>query len=129
MDPFTVFAAFAPAVVKAGEAIISRWLAPDVFKPANVDEYVKMRELDVTIFKAINDAGGHEPTWPWVNAVKQMMRPVVAAGVIGTWIFAHTIDTNISVPAMAAIDNFAGAIGFYLFGDRTLFYVSKAQAK
>jgi hypothetical protein len=28
-----------------------------------------------------------------------------------------------------AIDNFAAAIGFYLFGDRTLFYARKGAPK
>lgn len=126
MDPITILAAFAPAVVKAGEAAISRWLAPDVFKPANVDEYVKMRTLDVDLFKAVNDAGGTEPTWPWVNAIKQLMRPLVAAAAIGTWVYAHTgFGGSFSPQNLAAVDNFAACIGFYLFGDRTLFYVGK----
>jgi len=31
------------------------------------------------------------------------------------------------VPAEQAVDNFAAVIGFYLFGDRTLFYAKKTK--
>lgn len=127
MDPLTILAAFAPSVVKAGEAIIGRWLAPDTFKPTNVAEYVQMRQLDATIFKAINDAGGSEPTWPGVNAVKQLMRPAVAASAIGTWVVVHSGAVSITPEALQSVNNFAACIGFYLFGDRTLFHVGKAK--
>lgn len=126
MDPITILAAFAPALVEAGKAAISRWIAPDVFKPATIDDYVKMRTLDVQLFTAMNDAGGHEPTWQWVNAVKQLQRPVVAAAAIGTWVYAHASGVTFSPASLAAVDNFAAAVGFYLFGDRTLFYVRTA---
>lgn len=128
MDPITILAALVPGVVKAGEAAISRWLAPDVFKPANVNEYVQMRELDVKLFTAVNSAGGNEPSWPWVNAVKQLMRPIVAVCAIGTWVYAHTV-TGMTPASVAAVDNFAACIGFYLFGDRTLFYVGGRATK
>jgi hypothetical protein len=48
------------------------------------------------------------------------MRPVAAALVIGTW--AYNSCTGVADPA---VDNFAAAVGFYLFGDRTLFYAKK----
>jgi hypothetical protein len=31
--------------------------------------------------------------------------------------------------SMETVDNFAAAIGFYLFGDRTLFYSKKLSGK
>ena len=49
---------------------------------------------------------------------------MVAAIALGTWAFSHTYGTPSS-----EIDNFAAVIGFYLFGDRTLFYTKKALAK
>lgn len=128
MDPITILAAFAPALVEAGKAAISRWIAPDVFKPATIDDYVKMRTIDVDLFKAMNEAGGSEPTWPWVNAFKQLQRPVVVAAVVGSWVYAHLVPgVQFTPAALAAVDNFAAAVGFYLFGDRTLFYVRAAK--
>jgi hypothetical protein len=52
------------------------------------------------------------------------MRPGVAAIVLLTWaMMTLNGQTNDSV------DNFAAAVGFYLFGDRTLFYSRKAAGK
>lgn len=123
MDPLTILAALGPLAVDLGKSLISRFIAPDQFKPANIDEYVKMRETDLNMFTAMNNAGGANPSYPWVEAVVRLMRPSVAVIVLGVWGYSR-IYGNASVE----IDNFAAAIGFYLFGDRTLFY-SKAAIK
>lgn len=123
MDPLTALAAFAPLLVDAGKGLIHRFIAPKDFKPATLEQYTAMRRLELELFQAINAAGGSGPTYPWVEAAVRLMRPAVAAGVIGTWAVLHlsgAADT-------ASIDNFAAVIGFYLFGDRTLFYARRAQ--
>lgn len=124
MDPLTILAALGPLVIEGGKAAIQRWLAPDEFKPANMEQYVQMRQIDLEMFKAMNDAGGTNPTYEWVEAVIRLMRPAATILVIGTWSALALQDINIP-----AVDNFAAAIGFYLFGDRTLFYTRKALAK
>jgi hypothetical protein len=50
------------------------------------------------------------------------MRPAVAVIVLGTWatLKLNNMDS-------ASVDNFAAAVGFYLFGDRTLFYARKTK--
>jgi hypothetical protein len=50
------------------------------------------------------------------------MRPAVGVIVLGTWAYlkVNSIDSE-------SVDNFAGAVGFYLFGDRTLFYARKTK--
>jgi hypothetical protein len=53
------------------------------------------------------------------------MRPFVACVVILTWAFAHGFIGAEAAENTTAIDNFAAAIGFYLFGDRSLFYAKK----
>lgn len=121
MDPLTILAALGPLVIEGGKAAIQRWLAPDEFKPANMEQYVQMRQIDLDMFKAMNDAGGTNPTYEWVEAVIRLMRPAATILVIGTWSALALQDINIP-----AVDNFAAAIGFYLFGDRTLFYTRKA---
>lgn len=117
MDPITILAALGPLAVDLGKSLISRFIAPDQFKPANIDEYVKMREIDLNMFTAMNNAGGANPSYPWVEAVVRLMRPAVAVIVLGVWGYSRT-----NGHASPEIDNFAAAIGFYLFGDRTLFY-------
>jgi len=122
MDPVTLLAAFGPLAVDLGKSLISRFVAPDTFKPANIDEYVRMRQIDLDMFKAMNDAGaGSGSTYPWVEAIVRLMRPAVGATVLGTWAYMVMIGQD-----SPAVDNFAAAVGFYLFGDRTLFYSQKA---
>ena len=124
MDPVTLLAAFGPLAVDLGKSLISKFVAPDELKPANVDEYIKMRQYDLDMFKALNEAGGTNPSYPWVEAVIRLQRPAVAAAAIGTWTVLHFM--GVSSPE---VDNFAAAIGFYLFGDRTLFYAKKTPIK
>ncbi len=122
MDPLTILAALGPLAVDLGKSLIGRFIQTDTYKPVNVDEYVKMRELDLSMFKAMNDAGGTNPSYPWVEAAVRLMRPAVGVIVLGTWAYlkVNSIDSE-------SVDNFAGAVGFYLFGDRTLFYARKTK--
>lgn len=122
MDPVTILAALGPLAVDLGKSLISRFIAPTEMKPANVDEYVKMRQVDMDMYKAMNDAGGANPSYPWVEAVVRLQRPAVAAIVLLAWAYLTTIGQS-----SATVDNFAAAIGFYLFGDRTLFYARSVK--
>ena len=83
-----------------------------------------MRNTDLEMFKAMNDAGGGGTTYPWVESVVRLMRPSVGLIVLGTWAFMQ-----LSGHDSPAVNNFASAVGFYLFGDRTLFYSQKSNAK
>jgi hypothetical protein len=121
IDPFTALAAFAPLVVDLGKSLISRFVAPAEFKPATIEQYTQMRQLDLDMFKAMNDAGGTNPSYPWVEAVVRLMRPSIALIVLGTWAFLE-----LNGGANDTVSNFASAIGFYLFGDRSLFYAKKS---
>lgn len=120
MDPLTILAALGPLAVDLGKSLIGRFIQTDVYKPVNIDEYSKMRQTDLEMFKAMNDAGGANPSYPWVEAVVRLMRPAVGLIVLGTWAYL-----KLSGGASESVDNFAGAVGFYLFGDRTLFYSKK----
>jgi len=117
MDPLTILAALGPLAVDLGKSLIGRFIQKDEYKPVNVEEYAKMRQIDLDMFKAMNDAGGTNASYPWVEAAVRLMRPAVGLLVLGTWAY---LKLN-SIPS-ESVDNFAGAVGFYLFGDRTLFY-------
>lgn len=123
-DPLSAAAVFGPLAVEAGKALINKYMAPGEFKPATIEHYVQMREVDLRMFQAMNDAGGSNASYPWVDAIVRLMRPTVAVIVLGTWAFSKLAGTP-----SEAIDNFAAAIGFYLFGDRTLFYARKGMQK
>ena len=124
MDPITaLLAAFAPVLVEGGKAAVSRWLAPAEFKASTFDQHVALRGLDLQMFQAVSGAGGSAPSFPWVAAVVTLMRPAVAVAVLGTWAALHLASPEAD---NAAVDNFAQVVGFYLFGDRTLFHARRA---
>ena len=137
MDPITLLAAFGPLVVDAGKSLIQKYFAPSEFKPTKIEDYIQMRRFDLEMFTAMNTAGGTNPTYPWVEAAVRLMRPSVAAIVLLTWAYVHwsapeiapTFELDGNVPNTDTVDNFASAIGFYLFGDRSLFYARKGLAK
>lgn len=120
VDPLTILAAFGPLAVDLGKSLIAKFIAPDNFKPATIEQYVQMKTVDLDMFKAMNEAGGTNPSYPWVEAIVRLMRPGVGLIVLGTWCYMEI--TGDSSPA---VSNFASAVGFYLFGDRTLFYSTK----
>jgi hypothetical protein len=122
MDPLTILAALGPLAVDLGKSLIGRFIQTDGYKPVNVEEYVRMKELDLKLFTAMNEAGGANPSYPWVEAAVRLMRPAVALIVLGTW-----ASLKLAGQPSDAVDNFAAAVGFYLFGDRTLFYSRKAK--
>lgn len=117
MDPITILAALAPLLVDGGKALIGRFIGSD-FKPANVADYLAIQKAEIDKFTALNAAGGANASYPWVEAIVRLQRPVVGALVLGVWAWSATYG----VPS-DSIDNFAAAIGFYLFGDRTLFHI------
>jgi hypothetical protein len=81
-----------------------------------------MKQLDLDEFTAINNAGGTNPSYPWVEAVVRLMRPLVGLIVLGTWSYM-----KLSGQSSNSVDNFASCVGFYLFGDRTLFYAKQSK--
>lgn len=122
MDPLTILAALGPLAVDLGKSLIGKYIQTDGYKPVNIDEYLKMRQFDLDMFKAMNEAGGSNPSYPWVEAVVRLMRPTVGIIVLGTWAYM-----KLNNQSNDTVDNFASAVGFYLFGDRTLFYSRKAK--
>lgn len=126
MDPLTALAALGPLAVDLGKSLIARYIATDTFKPATVGQWLQMRQSDMDLFKAMNEAGGgQQPSYPWVEAIVRLQRPAVAVCVLGVWAWGSLAGT-----VSTGTENFAGAVGFYLFGDRTLFYArNKGMAK
>jgi len=124
MDPITLLAAFAPLAVDLGKSLIAKFVAPDNFKPATIEQYVQVKQLDLEMFKALNEAGGSNPSYLWVEAIVRLQRPLVVAIALGVWAWSHSYGTPSS-----EVDNFAAIVGFYLFGDRTMFYAKNGIAK
>lgn len=124
MDPITLLAAFAPLAVDLGKSLIAKFVAPENFKPATIEQYVEVKKIDLDMFKALNEAGGSNPSYLWVEAIIRLQRPLVVAIALGAWAYTHILG----VPS-PEVDNFAAIVGFYLFGDRTMFYAKNGIAK
>jgi len=114
MDPITLLAAFAPLAVDLGKSLIAKFVAPENFKPATIEQYVEVKKIDLDMFKALNEAGGSNPSYLWVEAIVRLQRPLVVAIALGAWAYTHVTGTP-----SPEVDNFAAIVGFYLFGDRT----------
>lgn len=124
MDPITILAALGPVAVDLGKSLINKFIAPDQFKPATIEQYAKMKEIDLEFFKVMNQAGSGTESYPWVEAVVRLMRPTIAIFVLGTWT-TLALSGDGTVPDQ--VSNFASVIGFYMFGERSLFYAKKAS--
>lgn len=127
----TALAFLGPYIVelikKFGDGILNK-MGLDGFKPTTIDDYIKLKEFDLKLFEAINNAGGGNPSYPWVEAFIRLQRPVIAFVVIVTWsishLYAYTTKPELD---LTTINNFAEVIGFYLFADRTLFYIKSKK--
>ena len=118
MDPITILAALLPLGIDAGKYAIQKWLAPESVKPGTFAELLQLRQLDIEQFKAMQ---GGEASYPWVAAVRSLQRPLFAACVLGVWVWQTGSGGEVS----ETVANMTGAVGFYLFGDRTLFISAK----
>lgn len=121
MDPLTVLAALGPLVVDLGKGLIGKVLGQSDYKPLNIDEWARMRALELDTFRAINQAGAEGESYPWVHAVIKLQRPIVVGVTLSVWAWSRTFGT-----ASPDIDNAAGVVCFYLFGDRTLIHAKRA---
>lgn len=122
-DPITLLAGIAPLFMEAGKAAINRWLVPDQVKPANVAEYAQLKETDLKLYEAIANADSGGETYMWVEAIRKLQRPFVVAVVLTAWAYCHATGQ-----AGTEVDNMASVIGFYLFGERTMFYIGKSSS-
>lgn len=120
MDPITLLAAFGPLVVDLGKSLIGKFVNNGEFKPSTIDDYIKVKQFDLDMFRTMNEAGGTNSSYPWVEAIIRLQRPAVACVALLAWMY--TVVTN---QPNEGVNNFAAAVGFYLFGDRTLFYSRK----
>jgi hypothetical protein len=119
MDPITAVTALGPLVMDLGKGLIQRFVAPSELKPMNVDELVRIRECELAMFKAMNETTSGTG-YAWAETVVKLQRPAVAFCVLAVWAWSV-----IAGQRSDSVDNFAGAVFFYLFGDRTLTALKK----
>lgn len=123
MDPITILSAFLPLLIQGGKAAINKWLGEVNFKPASIEEFVQIKDKELELFKAINQAGGNNQSYPWVEAIIRLQRPFVVACVLLSWAYGHYMEWEDTV----AIDNAASVVSFYLFGERSMLHLNKGK--
>jgi hypothetical protein len=79
-----------------------------------------MKQIDLDMFKVMNDAGGGNPSYPWVEAITRLLRPIIGIIVLVTWSYMQLKGV-----ATDEVNDFACAVGFYLFAERSLFHARK----
>lgn len=122
IDPLSIAAIFAPALVKAGEAAIARFLpAPQPPEPT-YDQRLQAQALDLEALKVINQQPETAPVYPWVDAIVRLQRPAFVAITAAAWLYVVITDADPSTVAP-----FAQTVAFYLFGDRTLFHIQQRK--
>lgn len=108
-DPATLLATFAPIVVRAGNALVQRFIAPDAVKPTSIAEVVQLQQLELERFRILQEADKGGATYQWVEAVRKLQRPIVVAGLGVAFLLS---------PDSANVANMFAVVTFYLFGER-----------
>jgi len=117
-DPVTALAALGPMIVKAGDALVQRYLVPDTVKPANMAELIELKRLDNDKFRILQEADKGGESYKWVEAIRKLQRPAVVIVTLGAFIMNH--DSQVLCDVFSTVM-------FYLFGERTI--INKGAAK
>ena len=119
MDPLllsTVLTSLLPAAVDGIKSIVSRKTGD---KPAvlTADDYSKIADVDIRKLQALaaldKPAG---PTYPWVEAVRSLQRPVVVVAALSAWLYGAVFGMDPG--KFATVSQLASAVFFFLFGER-----------
>lgn len=116
-DPLTLLTSLIPIASQGGKVvldIVKNKFAPDSVKPSNVGEFIQLQQAQIAFYNALNLSSGS--SYPWVAAIRDLMRPFVVVVVMMAWVAVHLSGSD-----TVGVDNAAASVGFYLFADRTLF--------
>lgn len=113
-DPVTMLAAFGPTLVKVGEGLYQRFIAPDGIKPSTVAEAVQLTAADTEKLRVITQADQGGDTYKWVEAIRKLQRPVVVFATLAAFLFN---------PDQTAVSEIFQTVMWYLFGERVVLHM------
>lgn len=93
--------------------------------PPNVDDQVKIMTADTERLKALGALDSVGDTYRWVNAIRGLMRPVAAIGILGSYCYCMIHFKA----APGNLSDYAQSVTFYMFGERTLMYARRKGGK
>lgn len=126
MDPTIILTSLIPLVIDGVKSAIGHFTGN---KPTivNADDYSKVVDADIRKLDALAKLDSTTgPTSVWVNNLKSLQRITVVYLVLFAWI-AGTFIIVLPDDRYKLVSDLAGAIFFYLFGDRVNFYSKKGK--
>ena len=120
IDPITLVALFGPLIKSGGQALINKLAKGEQYKPASVDDAIKLMQAETEQLKArIMAADTSDPVPPWVAAIVKLQRPIIVYGTITGFMLLTLFDLG-SPEAVKILADMASMVIFWLFGERTL---------
>lgn len=107
--------AFIPVLSDGLRGVFARFTGGAGAEPQNAQERISMMAADTERLQALAALDNVGETYKWVNAVRGLVRPLTALGLIAT--YAGVVA--ISGAADQTLADFAMMAGFYYFGERT----------
>lgn len=130
MDPLlltTVFTSLLPVAVDGIKTLIGRKTGD---KPAvlTADDYAKVTDVDVRKLQALAELDKPQgSSYPWVEAVRSLQRPVVVSLVMVSWLYG--VIFPMPPDKFLLVSQLASSVFFFLFGERVSFYVQQRIGK
>lgn len=110
--------ALLPVVSDGLRGIFARITGGAGAEPQNIDERVRVMEADTERLRALAELDSIGDTYRWVNAVRGLVRPLTAFGLVSAYGITAAFFGNPD-PTLA---DFAQMAAFYYFGERTASY-------
>jgi len=125
IDPVTLIALVGPLIKSGGQALINKFAKGEQYKPANVDDAIKLMQAETEALKArIQVADTNEASYPWVAALVKLQRPVIVYGSITGYMIMALFDLG-NPDAQKMVGELATIVIFWLFGERTMLKIAK----
>ena len=120
-----IIPALLPAATDGIRALINRFTGGAGAAPSNPDEAIRLMEADTARIKALAEIEGNGVTYPWVEAVRKLQRPVVGAAAVTAYIIA--MHTNVEQATTIELGQWVQAYFFYLFGERAYLQLRRSN--
>ena len=124
IDPITLVALFGPLIKSGGQALINKFSKGDQYKPASLDDAIKLMQAETEQLKVRASVGDTDsPVYPWVASVVKLQRPIIVYMTISCFL----VMTAFGVGAPESLDvvyDLAAMVIFWLFGERTLLKIN-----
>lgn len=115
--------ALIPVVSDGLRGIFARITGGAGAEPQNIEERVQIMEADTARLQALAQLDSVGDTYQWVNAIRGLVRPLTAFGLVS----AYGITAAFFGNADPTLAGFAQMAAFYYFGERTTAYARNGR--